>query len=367
MSSKKIKQADKVDEVEFKKHKYDISIKLEDFHQSDGVDASWLKLVFSGKDNNIKLVNALRRTALNHVPSYAFSADSIKIETNTSVAFNNDYMTGRLQNIPILGIDPDVSYLHEKYWKDINYSDVKRERHPEEVNIEASVNIHNNSASVMDVTTHNMKLYIDNELVDPSPYKKIAPMLIIKLKPNESFKVLMKGVLGIGRRHISWASARNAFYDEIEEGQNKKYEFQIEGNGQSNEYKILQKCCKYLIKRLHNLKTDLQRRVDEKEIKQTQNILYEIQGEDHTIGELLNYEFQSNDEIMFSGFMKPNLLVNNIMFKVVSIDKQKSPLNAMLESFDTLINKINYIGFLISEISTDKHSISALSNTKNKK
>ena len=35
MSSKKIKQADKVDEVEFKKHKYDISVKLEDFHQSD--------------------------------------------------------------------------------------------------------------------------------------------------------------------------------------------------------------------------------------------------------------------------------------------------------------------------------------------
>lgn len=345
------------DNIQLKNNKFDINIKLLEEKQSDGLGASWLKLLFSGKDFNIKILNALRRASRNDVPSYAFAIESINIEANNSIAFNNDYMEGRLVHVPVFGVDTDVFYLHEKYWQNVNYSDIKREKHVDEKLIEAHINVHNNSASIKNVTSHDIKLYIENESVNPSPYQLIDPMLIIKLRPNETFKVYMKASLGVGDRHISWGLARNAFYDElINKNGDKEYEFQIEGNWQSNEYKILVKTCKYLIRKLMNTKKDLERKIQSNDITHNSIIHFDMKGEDHTIGEILNYEFQSHKDIIFSGVMKPNLLVKSMLIKVISVDNIKSPIKAMLECFDSLVNKLSQIGKTISDMEPDNYT-----------
>ena len=104
------------EDISFKLDKFDITVQELEKHESNGLDASWLRLLFGGKDFNIKIASALRRVPYNNLPSYAFPAELITIDTNTTIAFNNDYLRLRLSQLPIMGADPDMYFLHEKYW-----------------------------------------------------------------------------------------------------------------------------------------------------------------------------------------------------------------------------------------------------------
>lgn len=340
--------------IQLKSYGYDIKISEIEYHKSNGLDASWLILNISGKDFNIKLINSLRRASTNNVPSYAIPQELVNIEANTTVAFNNDYMRLRLSQLPIYGIDADLYFLAEKYWsKDkINYADVKREKHPKEKNVEFYLNYHNNTAGIVPVTTNDLKMYVDGEEVNT--YNKEYPILLVKLRPNDRFKCHMKACIGVGERNIIWSSARNTFYDEKTEknemNENNEFVFTIEGNNQCHEYDILIRSTKFLIKRFTDLKNDLESKIKSKEILPEKVIYFKLEKEDYTLGEPLNYEFQSHKNIIRSGLIKPDHLVKAIMIKVESISGIESPLFSMVECLTTLIEKYSHIGKLLTDL-----------------
>lgn len=343
--------------IQLKLHKYDIKINEVENHASNGLDASWLTLAMSGKDFNIKLANSLRRTSSNNVPSYAIPQELITIDTNTTVAFNNDYMRLRLSQLPVYGIDTDLYFLAEKYWsKDkINYADPKRDKHPKEKNVEFYVNTHNNTAAIISVTTNDLKMYIEGEEI--SPYNKTYPILLVKLRPGDRFKCHMKACFGVGDRNVVWSAARNAFYDEQEDFKtNNSLLFTIEGNGQSHEYDILIRACKFLIKRFTDLKNDLSTKIKEKQILHDKIIYLKLDKEDHTLGEPLNYEFQSHTDIIRSGLTKPDHLVRSILIKVEAKAGVKSPLDAMQECLDVLVDKYSHIGKILTDLKSKTKS-----------
>lgn len=337
------------DTFTFKNNKYDIKIEEKEYNKSDGLSASWLTLMCSGDDFNVKLLNSLRRTVINHIPMYAFSQELITIDVNTSVAFDTDYMTARLSNLPVAGIDPNLFCLPEKYWYKVNYADTKREKHQSEQHVEFYVNYHNNSGNIVSVTTNDASVYIDS--VQVRPYSKQYPILLIKLKPNEKFKCYMKATLGVGEKNVIWKGARNAFYDEIESSGKKKYEFTIEANNQCTEYDLLVRACRFLMKKLTDVRNDLQTKINQKQIPIEKSYNYKLEQEDYTVGIILNEEFQDHEDIVFSGLSKPDHLVKAILIKVVSGPNTKSPLNAMIECMDNLIKKYSHIGYLISTMS----------------
>lgn len=334
--------------IQLKSHGYDINIKELDNHTSNGLDASWLTLNMSGNDLNIKLVNSLRRTISNNVPTYAIPQELITIETNTTVAFNNDYMRLRLSQLPVYGIDSELYFLAEKYWskEKVNYADQKREKHPKEKNIEFYLNTHNNTASIVPITTNDLKVYIDGEHV--SPYNSQYPILLVKLRPNDRFKCHMKACLGVGDRNVIWSGARNAYYEINDE--NNNIQFTIEGNGQCHEYDILIRGCKFLIKKYTDLKNDLISQIEKKQILPEKVIFLKLEKEDYTIGEPLNYEFQSHSDIIRSGLTKPDHLVKAILIKVESRAGIDSPLDAMMNCLDIVVKKYSHIGKLLSDI-----------------
>jgi DNA-directed RNA polymerase subunit L len=350
------------DTFTFKNNKYDIKIEEKEYHKSNGLDASWLTLICSGEDFNVKLLNALRRTAVNNIPMYAFSQELVSIDINTSVAFDTDYMTARLSNLPVIGIDPNLYFLPEKYWYKVNYADTKRERHPTEQHVEFYLNYHNNSANIVSVTTNDASVYIGS--VQVKPYSKEYPILLIKLKPNERFKCYMKATLGVGEKNVIWKGARNAFYDEIEVSGKKKYEFTIEANNQCTEYNLLVRACKFLMKKITDVRNDLQTKIDQKQIPIEKSYNYKLEQEDFTVGIILNEEFQDHKDIIFSGLSKPDHLVKAILIKVVSGANTKSPLNAMIECMDNLIKKYAHIGYLISNMNENKKNKSEPSDEK---
>lgn len=217
-------------------------------------------------------------------------------------------------------------------------------------------------------------MYVDGEQV--MPYNEKYPILLIKLRPTDRFKCYMKAVLAVAERHIIWSSVKNAYYsyseqfvkfsefdDVLENLKNNKeikkkeyvdeentYYFTVEGTQQCNEHEILIRGCKYLIKKVGDLKNDLENRIKTKAIFPEKIIHFYLENEDHTLGEILNYEFQDNPQIIRSGVIKPDHLVRAILIKIESVPDVSTPLDAMISSMNLLIKKLNHLGKVIYDL-----------------
>ena len=314
---------------------FDIKLSVKSYTPRKTHVSSSLKLEFEGKDVYPKLINTISRVAANGLPTYAFPTQLINIEHNTCAAYDNQYMQLRLSNLPFYDVPIDLYHLHDKYWKNVNYSDINREKHPLEKDIKIYLNVHNNSNQIQQITTNDIKMYIDGEEVQS--YDKNYPILLVKLRPNDSFKFNMKAALGIGEFHTIWRSAVNSYapYDD------KVYNLILHGNGQETEFVILIKSCKHIIKRLEDIKTQIEKMANEREIKNDAKLSLILDGEDHTIGEIINYEFQSHQNLS-SGMCKPDLLIKSVTFKLEALEPSKM-IKSILECLDILINKYKQI------------------------
>jgi len=324
---------------------YDIKVEEKYYNKKKAYKSSELCMKFTGKDFNVKILSALRRVCGISIPNHAFNPSMITIEENTCVAFNNDYMKLRLSQIPIFNIESKLSYLHKKYWKGINYADTNRDKHPDEKNIKIYINSHNNSNEIKDITTKDIKVYIDDsqvEMYDPS-----TPILIVKLRPNDTFKCMMIASLGIGEGDTIYSSCSNAWatYDEDikDSGERifKSGELILKSRGQQKEKDILKLACDYLIKKYEDFKIDLENKIKLKQIADDLNMTLILDEEDFTFGELLNFEMQDNKNILFSGLSKPDHQIKSITFKILA-DKKK-PTEILKDTCDIIIEKIKKV------------------------
>lgn len=315
--------------------KFDIKLRVKKYIPRKTFVSSKLELEFEGKDVYPKLINTISRVAANGLPTYAFPSQLIKIEQNTTSAFDNQYMQLRLSNLPIYDVPLDLFHLHDKYWKNVNYADLNRDKNPLEKDISLYLNVHNNSNQIKNITTNDVKVYIDGEEVQM--YDKDYPILIIKLRSNDSFKFNMKAVLGIGELHTIWRTAVNSYapYND------KTYELNLHSNGQESEFIILIKSCNHIIKRLDDIKSQIVKMDINRGDKNNSKLSLILDGEDHTMGEIINYEFQSHPNLL-SGVCKPDFLIKSVTFKLESLDPSKT-IKSILECISTLINKYEYI------------------------
>lgn len=309
-------------------------------------DFQYSQLVLQIKGNRINecVVNALRRTALSDIPVYAICNQSITIEQNDTI-FNNDYMKLRLSQLPIFNVKNSIMFLPREYWYNVDYSDIKRKKLPEDTKkIDLYLNVNNSTNDVMNVTSESIKYYEDNEEI-PDKITNIKPVLLIQLRPNESFKMMAKAVLGVGERNDIWAAASNSFYNKID---TNEYKFMIETQGQMDEYEILIKSCKIIKKKLVDIKQTVNKYLDNIEIKKNEVVEINLKNEDHTIGNIINDSLQNHPDIIFSGLSKPDLLIKNIIIKVVCNTSLVKAFNTIIDNdvklFDIIENELFKLG-----------------------
>jgi DNA-directed RNA polymerase subunit L len=298
--------------------------------------------------------NSLRRTSIMHIPTYAIAQETITIDVNTTVAFNNDYMKLRLATCPVYGVHSELYFLPEKYWSKstVNYVDIKREKHPSEKNVEFYLNVHNNSSLITSVTTSDLKMYIDGEEIK-NPYSQEYPILLIKLRPNDKFKCYMKGCLGVAERNILWNASKLSYHEEGENyNSNNELLLTIESNEQLHGYDILIKSCKFLIKKYTDLKNNLIEKNENNEIHNNKIMELVLDNEDYTVGGSLNYELQDHKDIVMSALRKPDNLLKSVIIKCEG--STKSPFNTIMECLDILIKKFSHIGKILSDMYVDE-------------
>jgi hypothetical protein len=318
------------------KNNMDINLKLISYTKRSEWKSSSLEIEFVGADLNEKIINTLSRVCSNNIPTYAFPTQLIKIEENTSAAFDTQYLQLRLSQLPIYDLELDLDFLEETYIKDIAYEDINRTKHPLEKDIKIYINEQNNSNQISYVSTNHIRYYIDGEQYQP--YDKTYPILITKLRPNDTFKCTMSAAIGTGEIHTIWRAATNAYalYEESENNK-VKYNLIIKSKGQLTEYDIFIKASKHILKRLDRIKNYFNMKVKEGLIVNDSNLIFIIDGEDHTMGEIINYEFQSHPNLS-SGISKPDLLIKSITFKIVA-EKPSTMVDSLNECFDTLKQK----------------------------
>ncbi len=298
------------------------------------INQSILKLKFI--NTNIVIVNTLRRVSMDNIPCYAFHGDTMNFERNTSIAFNNDYLRLRFSQLPIHNIECDLFELPEQFWKNVDFSSPDREKHSLEKDIDIYINSRNTSGDIINVTTNDITTYINHE--ETKIYDNKYPILLVKLKPNEELKCHLHAVLGIGEANNIWATSINTYYELQDDN---SIILSVESNGQFSEYDILIKSCKYIIKKISDIKNTIKESNDD-------TLIIELENEDHTIGNLITSFLQDNEKIKFAGMAKPDLLQKKIVIKT----KGSSSLTKnIIDSFNNIIKTYNDIMSIIEKLS----------------
>lgn len=339
-------------DIIFKPVPFDISIKQLQYHESNGLNEHYLVLKFTGADFHVKLLNTLRRICTNYIPVYAYAREAISIKENTSDAFNNDMMSLDLSLMPVIGVDPQLYELDEKYWYGVNYLDPERLKHPSEKNIEFHLNKHNNSLDYVRVTTNEARTTIDGDEI--KMYNEKYPLLLIELAANQTFKCHMKGVLGIAENPKSgalWKSAMNAYYDETSPGE---FKFTVYGNDMFSEKELLIRSCKFAVSKMSKLKQFIIDKVNSKELVAAKKMEFVFDNEDHTTGEPINYELQNHKDIVYSGLKKPDLLIKSVIIKAECSKNIESPIQPLLDAIETVRDKFHKIGHLLENLNNKK-------------
>ncbi len=261
----------------------------------------------SGSNVHFSFINALRRTLISKINSFAFDLENITIYKNTS-NLNNDQLKHQISMIPIL---IDVS------------------KYP---NLNMNCSFKNESDEFIDLTTADV-VFFDGDQELKEKYKE--PFIIASLDKNQeiNFKASIKfESSGYNGNYLKCLS----YYKEIDEN---KYSFSIESYCFQTSVELLREACAFLIKKIYEFKENINFNLKKSD---DTNIHLELQDEDDTIGNLISSKLQYHKSISLASYKKDHPLKNKIDMYVSC--KNGAIMNQCIsESLNDLISDIEKI------------------------
>lgn len=288
------------------------SIQLSKIEQEKKLGFSMLKLNIKGENINHIVLNSIKRIIQTDIPIYAFN--NFDITENSSV-FNNNYIKGHLQNIPVWGIDNKLDeFIKKEDYQDEEFSetaglvnddidlDVEKDVDTSALNkLTMYIDSKNDTKDILTVTTDNAKFYYKEGLID-SPYYN--PIPIVKLQPKDVIKFSAKAELGTEEISGIFSATSICFF---KENNNNDYDLIVESRGQITEKRIIKIALKLLNKKLHKFNKNLPKNKGMEGTIVTEN-------EDHTLGNIISYGMQIHPAVQFCGYNTPHPLKKEIHF-----------------------------------------------------
>ena len=299
-----------------------MEIIVESIENNNNFKSDHLKVRLKGKDINHVYVNTLRRVLLEEIPSYGINPDLINISKNSSV-YNNDYIRNRLENFPL--IDLNFKLDLEEYNKLRTYTrGIENFNNDyDENNINMYLDVKNKEDKILNVTTSDIKYYL-NDKIDKNIYKK--DILICKLKKDEEINLSIKVDKGVGLNH----SRYNVAHVYYEQSGDNNFLLTIEPRGQLSIKEILFRALEILKYKL----SLINEKFSKENIDEDSGIIV-LNNEDHTLGNLITYRLQENSSINFAGYNLEHLLIKDVRIRFSIKDNKK--IN------DILKNEIKYL------------------------
>lgn len=343
-----------------KKSDYDINIDLISYIESDTYETNNLRLKFSGSDMNHVIMNTLKRVILSLIPIYSFAPNNIQFTSNTSV-YNNDYMRLRLSNFPL--------YISKKLKLELNKYDTLKEARileyranlgSKEIDetslldlkfdrneLQMVVNIKNNSTTDImnvDTLTPGVKFILNNKQIE-HPYDK--PLLIVMLQPEQTINVVCKSDLNIGLKSAIYRCCSECNYIQHSE---TEYEFILYSRRQILEKDILIRACDIIIEKIllslniiiKSIKENSKTSELEDVIDNTLEGTLDIDGEFHTLGNLLVRYMQDHRKIDYAGYSIGHPSISSLKIKYICNEKIIKILNDIQKEIISVFTEIKH-------------------------
>lgn len=292
--------------------KSNIDISIDSYLNDASFTPNHLYLNLKGKDVDHVVINTLRRTILEDIPSYGFNVNNINITKNSSV-YNNDYMRNRIENFPLIGVKFPLNL--DEYNKLRKYtrghsSNMGGEEAVEEEEAEITIycNVKNSNELVMDVTSEDIEFYRKDKKIK-SFYDK--PILLVKLKKNEEFEFSAKSDKGVAMNHSRYSTVGVCCYEMLKED---SFNFKIEPRGQIEVSTILDRACEIIKFRL---KLILDKIMGVKFTNDNHGKIV-LSNEDHTFGGILARGLQDHKNIEFAGYRMDHLLIRDVTIEYIT-------------------------------------------------
>lgn len=356
----------------------DINVKLiENADEIDGYETCTSVINIVGKTVNHVIVNTLRRVILSLIPIYGFDASNINITKNTSV-FNNDMMRLRLSNFPVYFsknlnskyknlkkikydqiINPDNSL---SFAKELEYRanlgsaelDVTLDNTTQNItnNLTIIINVKNTSENdIMDVTTMTpgVKFYFEKEQIS---HIYANPLLIIQLQPGQEFVCTMISSLNIGLYNAIYRPCSMCHYEQLHEN---SYNLTVKSRRQINEKDIIIRACKIIKEKIKNSESVIienisnyskHNNIDDLEFstEHLRNGTIVIEGEQHTMGNLISRFMQDHQNITYAGYKVGHPNVNQVEIEyscrtdIIAVIKDVC--RSIISTYDNIENKV---------------------------
>ena len=334
----------------------------------------------SSNEIRISFVNAIRRTIISDIYTYAIDEKSVNFFENSSM-LNNEFLKHRLTLIPVVS-DLELS--------DINYENIviSCKKNNDGENMES---IYVKDFICKDITTEKI---IDNDKLfggEPQKEYKYENILLCKIKNKQQLSFdakLVKNNAEHGGSVFSPVSKciytfkiddkevkkmtsnmneteKTAFntldiervYAKNDKGEPNVYQFCIESIGFYKPKNIVLLGIESLINRLNNLKTDFNNKKSKK-VELVENDInpdffdFLIDNENETIGNLLSTYITYDENVFFCGYVIEHPLKKNIVLRI------KLNVNNNLENIISLIDKnIDNITGLLNNIMNELKNI----------
>lgn len=250
---------------------------------------SKLEISITNFNYNPTFLNSLRRILLEYVPTYGFDRELIKISKNTGYQ-NNDQLSLRLSQIPVIGVNTDLLYIDDIRWNNIDYTHNEKE-FPEEQLYEVVINVKNNNTEYKYITTNDFKIFINGTQIK-NPYDQENPLLITILRQNEELICSMKAKIRLGILNTCWSPVYNTYYLNTS-GNN--YKFIIHSYGQHTEDKLFILSINILLDKLQKFNEYI------KSLDIINKTKFKLKLNDKSIANILKEILQYDDNILFVG------------------------------------------------------------------
>ena len=333
-----------------------VKISVIDNKPTKDLDYSELKLKIL--DVSVNYVNALKRILYEYIPTYAFNEADIILE-NTNTFLDNTRLRERFKFLPILNIKNNIDYLEEKYYKDINFENNERLKHPKEQHIDIVFKDYNKKEEHKAITTNNIKYYVNGK-EEINPYNNKYPFLFCYLRNGEHISCVLKSSLSVGLNDPIYQPVYHTYYYEEDKG----YVLVVHSKGQDNEKNLLLRCCKVAKILLENKKKNLWDLLHEENIYN--RLIYEykqyqdpediknITFENFTLANIICEELQNDIEhIEFAGVYKENYFDKVVHLKLRFKEKNRNDndeYKIIIEAIDKCIKKFDEIEKEINKI-----------------
>ena len=273
---------------------------------------SRLELNMIGDNINHVVVNSIKRIIQSDIPIFAFM--NFNITKNSSV-FNNNYIKNHIMNIPVWGVENNLEeyikptkIINEEIPEDMTLANDDIEMTVDKTFDVTALNMltmyidhKNNTNEIISVTSNHCKFYYKEGIID-SPYNN--PIQILKLQPEQEIKMSVQADLGTEEISGIYSATSACFF---KENNTNDYDLIVESRGQLTEKRIIELSLSLLIKKLQKF---IEKLPKNKGMEGT--IL--VNGEDHTLGNMISYGMQLHSSVKFCGYNTPHPLNKQIKF-----------------------------------------------------